>query len=152
MMEKCLKPLACTAELKALIAEAGLDVSDLETAPGLVLLGCHGGTKGRELVGCVGLEVYGDVALLRSLVVAESMRGQGVGQQLLRGAEAYGLAHGVSRVFLLTITVAPFFERLGYRVFPRGDAPAAIAGTAQFSGLCPASSGFMCKTVVSGVW
>ena len=52
---------------------------------------------------------------------------------------------GVERVWLLTTTAGPFFERLGFAVADRGSAPSAIAATPQFRGVCPGTATFMCR-------
>ena len=56
---------------------------------------------------------------------------------------------GVETLYLLTTTAAQFFARRGYEAVPRSEAPAAIAATAQFSELCPASSTFMRKVLAA---
>lgn len=95
--------------------------------------------------GVVGLQIFGDVALLRSLVVAASARGCGLGKYLVAAAEDRARAHGVRRVFLLTDTAEEFFAALGYDTIERSLAPGAIRRTAQFSDLCPACAAFMVK-------
>jgi amino-acid N-acetyltransferase len=95
--------------------------------------------------GLVGLELFGDVALLRSLVVADSRRNAGAGSHLLAHAEAQARAHGVRQVYLLTTTAEAFFARRGYVRAARDSAPPAIRATREFSGICPASSAFMFK-------
>jgi amino-acid N-acetyltransferase len=91
------------------------------------------------------LELFGDVALLRSLVVAASARGQGAGSALLLQAEAHARAHGVRTLYLLTTTAEEFFARRGYTRASRETAPAAIRSTREFAGICPASSAFMSR-------
>ena len=59
--------------------------------------------------GLVGLELYGEVALLRSLVVAPSSRAGGTGTALLDHAELHARSRGVRRLFLLTNTAEEFF-------------------------------------------
>ena len=95
--------------------------------------------------GLVGLELYGDVALLRSLVVAPERRGGGEGAALLKHAEDHARAQGVRALYLLTTTAEHFFEKHGYRRTPRETAPAAIRATREFAGICPASSAFMTR-------
>ena len=95
--------------------------------------------------GLVGLELYGDVALLRSLVVAEEIRGQGAGRALLQHAEAQARAHGVRQLFLLTTTAEDFFATQGYSRASRDAAPPAIRATREFAGICPSSSAFMMR-------
>ncbi len=95
--------------------------------------------------GLVGLELSGDVALLRSLVVAEALRGSGAGSALLDHAERSARAKGVKSLYLLTTTAAAFFSRRGYALAPRETAPAAIRATREFSAVCPGSAAFMSK-------
>ncbi len=93
--------------------------------------------------GIVGVEVYGDVALLRSLVGAPGRRGSGEGSALLEHAEQYARASGASTLYLLTTTAENFFAKHGYGRVSRDAAPAAIRATREFAGICPASSAFM---------
>ena len=100
-----------------------------------------------EPTGLVGLEVFGDVGLLRSLVVAADRRGHGDGQRLLAHAETQARSSGVRTLYLLTTTAETFFARHGYARLSREDAPAAIRSTREFAGICPASSAFMGKVL-----
>jgi amino-acid N-acetyltransferase len=95
--------------------------------------------------GLVGLEMLGDVALLRSLAVSPADRNSGAGSALVRRAEEHARSHGVRVVYLLTTTAEGFFARRGYGTAARETAPAAIRATREFAGLCPASSVFMSK-------
>ena len=133
-------------EVAALLAAAQLAVSDLRTSRSLNLLGVRDGGR---LVGVVGIEVYGEVGLLRSLAVESAHRDAGLGTSLVADAETWAAGHGVKTLYLLTTTAAGFFAGLGYVPAPRSDAPAAIAATAQFAGLCPASSTFMRKVLAA---
>ena len=98
--------------------------------------------------GLVGLELYGDVALLRSLVIAPERRGSGEGAALLKHAEQHARTKGVRTLYLLTTTAEPFFVKHGYRRTPREAAPAAIRATREFAGICPASSAFMMREIL----
>jgi amino-acid N-acetyltransferase len=97
--------------------------------------------------GLIGLELFGDVALLRSLVVIPEKRGTGAGSALLGHAEAHARSQGVRALYLLTTTAEPFFAQRGYQHTPRDSAPAAIRATREFAGICPASSAFMTRTL-----
>ena len=101
----------------------------------------------RSLVGCAGVEVLGEAGLLRSVAVDEAHRGTGLGKELVAAAEELARKEGVQTLYLLTTTAESFFAGLGYRRLPREEAPADIAGTQQFSTLCPSSSSFMTKTI-----
>jgi len=95
--------------------------------------------------GLVGLELFGDVGLLRSLVVAPGARRAGAGSELVTHAEEHARRQGVRALYLLTTTAEGFFAKRGYARAAREAAPAAIRATREFAGLCPASSAFMCK-------
>jgi amino-acid N-acetyltransferase len=95
--------------------------------------------------GVVGLELYGQVALLRSLAVAADCRGTGCGTALVAQAESYARSASVMQLYLLTTTAERFFERLGYVRAARESAPEEIRRTQEFSSLCPSSAAFMMK-------
>jgi amino-acid N-acetyltransferase len=95
--------------------------------------------------GLVGVEIYGIDALLRSLVVAENARTQGLGSALVQHAEDYAAAHHVAAMYLLTTTAERFFQRRNYQRVDRSLAPRAIQSAPEFASLCPASSAFMIK-------
>lgn len=99
------------------------------------------------VVGAAGIEHYDDVALLRSVVVREDLRGTGLGKRLVEAVEEGARQAGVRELYLLTTTAADFFAAQGYQPVARESAPAAIKATRQFSGLCPGSSAFMMKNL-----
>lgn len=101
----------------------------------------------RSLVGVGGLERRGQHALVRSVVVVESMRGEGYGQRLLAAIEARASTRGVTDLYLLTTTAAGFFERLGFQRLSRETAPRPIRETEQFETLCPETAVCMRKVV-----
>ena len=138
--------ISLNTEVEALLTEAQLPVSDLSSSLSLSLLGMR---ESGRLVGVVGIEVYGAVGMLRSLAVASARRNTRLGVSLVSNAEALAAERGVKTLYLLTSTAAEFFARLGYEAIPRSEAPAAIAATAQFSDLCPASSTFMRKVLAA---
>jgi amino-acid N-acetyltransferase len=97
--------------------------------------------------GLVGLEIFGEVALLRSLVVTAQRRGAGEGASLLRYAEAEARSRGVRALYLLTTTAESFFAKHGYQRAARETAPPPIRATREFAGICPASSAFMTRVL-----
>lgn len=97
--------------------------------------------------GLVGLEILGDVALLRSLVVGAEDRGLGAGAALVSHAEQAARDAGARIIYLLTTTAEDFFAKRGYRRASRDSAPPAIRATREFAGICPASSAFMNRTL-----
>jgi amino-acid N-acetyltransferase len=95
--------------------------------------------------GLVGLELFGELALLRSLAVADVTRSRGLGSALLAHAEQHARAAGAREIYLLTTTAEEFFRRRGFSTAARDEAPAAIRQSREFAGLCPASAAFMIK-------
>jgi amino-acid N-acetyltransferase len=135
-------PPAATA--KALLAAAGLPTTDLETEHFAHFIAV-GSTHAPAAL--IGLQPYGDVALLRSLVVSPAARGTGYGNALVAEIEAYAQQLGVRELYLLTNTAEAVFSRRGYRSLDRACVPDAIGQTAEFSSLCPATAVCMHKRI-----
>jgi len=76
--------------LCALLAAVDLPVEGLSDHLSTALVA----RDGDDVVGCVALEVYGDMALLRSLAVVPSRQGTGLGRLLTQAALASGDARG----------------------------------------------------------
>ena len=125
---------------RQLLESAGLPVVDLDAA---YLALCA--EKDEQCQGVIGIENFGDVALLRSLVIPAVARGAGVGAALVAALESTAAAAGVNEMWLLTIDADAFFARLGYRQRERADAPAAIQTTQEFSALCPGDATLMSR-------
>lgn len=106
---------------------------------------------GDGIVGVVGMEVADDAGLLRSLAVADARRGAGVASRLVDVLEAHARAAGTRTLYLLTTTAEGFFARRGYARTERTAVPAAIAATAEFRSICPASAACMAKALVPAV-
>ena len=130
------------AVASALLASANLPTEDLteEHCEHFFFLG-----PSDAPLGLVGIELLGDVALLRSLVVSPNARQSGAGSALVRHAENYARDRGVRGLYLLTTTAEAFFARRGYSRASRDVAPATIRSTKEFAGICPSSSAFMFK-------
>ena len=95
------------------------------------------------LVGLAGLESCGPDALLRSLAVAPSHRGRGLGHALLRAALGLAPLTGARDVYLLTTTAHDFFLRHGFADCPRDQAPEGVRASWEFRQGCPTTSAFM---------
>ena len=130
------------SEVHRLLSDSGLPTTDLTSQNFEPFFMC--GSK-QAPKGVVELEIYGSEALLRSLVVDESNRGQGCGKALVADAERYAQKRDVRHIYLLTTTAAKFFEGVGYAATAREEAPESIRTTSEFSSLCPLSSAFMVK-------
>lgn len=87
----------------------------------------------------------GEEILVRSVVVPENARGNGTGTAISNALLEHAKASGAKRAWLLTNSASGFFEGLGFARVDRSDAPPAIVGTPQFSGVCPASAALLRK-------
>lgn len=132
--------------VRVLLTAAGLPTADLTAAPLADFWGCG---DGADLIGVVGLEIYGTVALLRSLAVAPDGQGRGKGAALLAHAERVARQRGVQALYLLTTTAEAFFVQRGYVRIPREAAPPILRQTAEFAALCPASAVCLMKALDS---
>jgi amino-acid N-acetyltransferase len=131
------------AEVRQLLSACELPTADISPSSSLLFFGAY---SAGELVGVIGLEIHGQVALLRSLAVSPSSRRQGLGRMLVAHAETQAASRGVETLYLLTTSAESYFFRLGYTPARREDAPAPIKDTTQFRGLCPSSAILMSKT------
>jgi len=93
-----------------------------------------------RLIAAGGLQPAGEYFLLRSVVVDEACRGQGLARALTEFLLAKAEDAGSPAVYLLTETAADYFARLGFETVARERVPAAIRQTRQFASLCPAGA------------
>ena len=103
--------------------------------------------RGDSLDGAIGVEVFAQVGLLRSLVVHPESRAAGLGRLLVAALEAHARRRGLTELWLLTIDAERYFRALGYTAKERSEAPPAIRDTAEFSRLCPGTAVLMQKTL-----
>jgi amino-acid N-acetyltransferase len=102
---------------------------------------------GEAVVGVIGLEAFSGIGLLRSLATRPDVRNAGIGRGLVAELEAMAGRQGLQELWLLTIDADRFFEKQGYRVRQRDEAPDAIRRTAEFSTLCPGDAVLMSKSI-----
>src|SRR5207244_12398644 len=96
--------------------------------------------KNGDVVGAAALEIYRSGALLRSVVVAQSMRGRHVGEQLTRAALEMARRQRAPAAFLLTTTAPEFFSRFVFETVTRDDGPDDVRQSIEFRSACPASA------------
>ncbi len=95
--------------------------------------------KEKTIVGCVGMEIYENVGLLRSVAIHPSFQGKRIGQKMVIKMEAYSLEKRIQTIYLLTDTAENFFLKLGYKIIPREDTDQRIKQSIEFKTLCPSS-------------
>ncbi len=99
------------------------------------------------VVACAALEFYPDGALLRSVAVQETLRGSGLGHQVVRAALDLARQRGATSVYLLTTTAEGFFPRFGFRPIARANVPPGVRMSVEFQSACPASAVVLAKDV-----
>jgi amino-acid N-acetyltransferase len=101
-------------------------------------------TQSGCVIGAAGIERYGDddgtVGLLRSAVVDETWRGQGVGAALTEDRLAWAEVESLRALYLLTETAADYWPRFGFERTARDGAPAALQASHEWKQGCPASA------------
>ena len=88
--------------------------------------------EGAKVVGCAGLEVYGDAALLRSVVVAPDQRLRDEARRLVEASLDKARQRSVQRVYLFTMYADAFFRRLGFREASLDDFEEAVRASRQY--------------------
>ncbi len=95
---------------------------------------------GNAIVAVAGLEAHGGVGLLRSVAVASSERGAGLGRQLVEDRLRIAREQKLSAVYLLTTTAAEYFRSLGFSDASRQEAPDDLRRSSEFASVCPSSA------------
>jgi N-acetylglutamate synthase-like GNAT family acetyltransferase len=117
------------AKAKSLLDRVNLPYPDLEHHLEELLVLRDGG----DLVGCVAMELYDDVGLLRSLAVVPERRGEGLGWMLADAALARARQRGARAVFLTTEHATDFFaEKFGFKTCERAALSRAMLTSSQF--------------------
>lgn len=126
----------------SLLEQQKLPVTDIKEDTLLYLL-----LDGENAMGTVGLDIFNDCALLRSVNIVKDARGKGYGKILNEQIEQFAKESGINCMYLITHTAKDFFDHQGYCVIDRATAPEAIKQTEQFTGLCPSSAVVMKKRI-----
>ena len=124
---------------EALLTSAGLTTDGVRDWIDRFLVADEGGL----IAGVAGLELYGDSALLRSVAVADELRGTGIGRALVERALDAAAAAGATEIFLLTMAAEGYFPRFGFTAVSRDAVSGPVLASAEFQGACPASATVM---------
>jgi amino-acid N-acetyltransferase len=96
------------------------------------------------IVGAAGIEIYGRLGLLRSVVVDPPSRGAGLAKSLLCDRLTWAESLSVEAVYLLTTSAADYFSRFGFGTIDRKSVPSQIQNSVEFRLVCPTSATVMC--------
>lgn len=135
---------AAEPRLAKALRAAGLPTNDLPASPGRFY---SYRTLGGTLVGYAGFERHGEDALLRSVLVTPAARGRGIGRNIALLLMSRAFDMGARRAWLLTEGASAFFERIGFAVTPREQAPDAIRQSPQATALCPSTASLLTRRI-----
>lgn len=86
-----------------------------------------------QIVGCIGLEAYGEVGLLRSAAVTSEIQGTGIGTLLTQALLERSFHTGIKEMVLLTTTAKDFFsKRFGFQLANRIDYQEQLATSPEW--------------------
>lgn len=132
--------------IMALLSDAGLPA-----LPEALLGGALVAEQGEQVLGCVGMEVCGDAALVRSLAVLAHARGTGVGLLLVRAVLEKARNAGAQTAVALTETAQRLCRRFGFEQVDWSEVPEALHASDEFHGACPKSAAAMRLSLQSPV-
>jgi amino-acid N-acetyltransferase len=95
---------------------------------------------GDAIVGCGGSEAYKFAALIRSVAVADSHRGRGIGRRIVRQLLDRLASRGIREFYLLTTTAQPYFEKRGFKPIDRDEIHPQLLASTELQGACPDSA------------
>jgi amino-acid N-acetyltransferase len=128
--------------IKTALIKTGLQADDV-TDPRLLLWRFE--SSADIPAGFGGLEIHGRDALMRSIVILPPLRGMGMGSAIVTALEGEARALNCRSVYLITLSEADFFARLGYGACRRTDVPEAIQQSHHFTKVYRASATVMVK-------
>ena len=129
--------------VKQLLNEANLPSDDIEEHWKTFLIA----KAGEEIIGAVGLELWKNKALLRSLVVKNEFRKSGIGKDLYNKCIEQAKQYNVTEIGLLTTTAEEFFAKQRFKKITKENIPEFIKQTKEFKVYCPSSSTVMIKKI-----
>jgi amino-acid N-acetyltransferase len=101
-----------------------------------------------RVIGCGGAEAYAIAALIRSVAVADSHRGLGIGRRIVRQLLDRLASRGIREFYLLTTTAQPYFAKRGFKPIDRDEIHPQLLASTELQGACPDSA--VCMRLVMG--
>ena len=103
--------------------------------------------NGDGVVASAGIELHGNCALLRSVVVVPELRGRGLAGRLVERLVEHARALGSRAMYLLTIDADGYFVAHEFERIARERAPQEILDCQEFRHLCPDSAILMQRKI-----
>ena len=101
----------------------------------------------QEIAGIIGYELYGDIALLRSLAVVPSQQGQGRAKELFEFIFRHLKEKNIRDVYGLTLTIPEWLLKLGFNEIKRDDIAPELFASEELKGACPDSARAFTKSI-----
>ena len=130
-------------QITGLLQSVGLPVDDLPPDLSLFFIASDNGV----IIGSIGLELYENYGLLRSLAVKPEYRKMKIAASLISQVENLAGSLGIKEIYLLTETAQGYFSKDGYVVSDRSVAPASLRQSSEFSHVCLSTAIFMKKVL-----
>jgi len=122
--------------IRHLLSECKLPFSDIDPTRQYFVIAEYEG----KMIGCCGVEIYGENGLFRSLAVSPEYRSLGIGRLLTDKIINSASEKGIRKLYLLTTTARVFFTNLGWNETERKNVPIAIGNTTEFISICPSTA------------
>src|SRR5262245_7833298 len=122
---------ACLDDVLEILSQVNLPHNGVKEHFGGFLVARSGGGK---ILGCIGLERYGEIGLLRSAAVLSEYQGQWVGNKLIGELLKRAAREGISEVVLLTKTAREYFQnKFGFKQSKRSDYDERLADSLEWN-------------------
>jgi amino-acid N-acetyltransferase len=102
-------------------------------------------TAETTIAGAIGLELYGQYGLLRSMVTQKAHRNTGVASKLVQVLTDYASSCNLTELYLLTETAKDYFIKKKFEIVERSSVPDELLESSEFSHVCPSSATVMKK-------
>lgn len=89
--------------------------------------------NGNITIGGAGLEIWGEIGLFRSFVIAEEYRNKGYGVELFDAIMVYAEKMKLQSIVLLAKGTVGFFEKNGFNFISRNELPSEVKNSVQFN-------------------
>lgn len=119
------------AEVEGMLREAGLETEGLSDWIGSFLLAETRDRTNREIVATAGLEQYGTIGLLRSLIIRKKAWTVEDGVALLQLLLAYSRHNGLDELYLLTESPSLFIH-IGFTILSDSEIPPEVRASLHF--------------------
>jgi len=129
--------------IRRLLVAALLPSGDVGGPNQRFIVACQNG----RVVGCAGLETFGEDGQLRSMAVHWTSRNSGLGTRLHGRLLFEALQAGVRNLYVVTTTATDFFARQGYRKVQAADVPAGVVGSEEYKTFVPGGGVVMARPV-----